>query len=475
MPPVDMQNFSHLGFAYVDPETTSPGPIVKSALLHQVPLGMEALAVSTAHGSHLVIFRSYQSREFAVRESPFHAREHTVYFERHEEAPNRGHFLDAGYATLSLVAYPFEFWNRGHIRTSVVEVGNPMEVAEVCMTGADYQSVLVVCKLEFAASIPGEFDIKNGDGLMTTVEVDCVRQWPILGGGHGGGGPGGGGAGGGGGPGGPGPGGPGGPSGGAGGGPSGYGGGGTPGGGPDAGPSGGRGGGSGSDRLPPLFRRLSGAFRSLPAVLPAAGYVGAAATEDGSYILDISPAEPGDKGHCGELAYFRLPRRLAITDLPGLRGMLHVNLVSGSAGIIKEIERTPRVASVISSNVRALAVVDADPLRFVPGAAVVAPQDLPHSPAVVPRPTRGREAPSDPVRPSAPARASARIKEKSGPMFRSVLERAVDIKKKKLGSGASATSYAAVGSACQIPPAEIAAIVAGMEDADAALDLLGAP
>jgi hypothetical protein len=64
--------------------------------------------VSAAHDTHLVIFRPAQDREFAVDESPFSLEEHSVYFERHEEAPNRRRFVHDGYVALGLVGFPLE-------------------------------------------------------------------------------------------------------------------------------------------------------------------------------------------------------------------------------------------------------------------------------------------------------------------------------------------------------------------------------
>jgi hypothetical protein len=110
MPPVDARSLEHIGFAYVHPEAASPGPIVLSALLTRVPEGMLADTALGAHGATVVLFRSRASREAAVDGSPFPVLEHSVYFERHEEAPNRLRFTHAGYAALALVRFPFDHW-----------------------------------------------------------------------------------------------------------------------------------------------------------------------------------------------------------------------------------------------------------------------------------------------------------------------------------------------------------------------------
>ena len=253
---------------------------------------MVACPITAAHSSHLVIFRSARAREYAVDGSPFLVDEHSVYFERHEEAPNRAHFVHVGFAAVELVAFPLEHWTRPRIRHSIGGIGNPMEVANICMSGRNFISVLVVVKFEAARDIPAELDVKNSNGTMTICDVRRVRQWPLFGampppppfgpGGGGGGGPGAGGGGGHGGAGG----GP--PFGGSGpGGSSGPGGFGPHGGGPGAG---GASGNPSSSRQRPLFRRLSGEFRSTNAVLPArdqraAAQIGRASCRERVYVL----------------------------------------------------------------------------------------------------------------------------------------------------------------------------------------------
>jgi hypothetical protein len=102
--------------------------------------------------------------------------EHNVYFERHEEVSNRLRFDHQGYAALSLVGYPLEHWNRPHIRASVGGVVNPMELAEFCMSGREFISVLVVCKYERFSRIPQDLNVKNSDGLYTVVTVRRIRR-----------------------------------------------------------------------------------------------------------------------------------------------------------------------------------------------------------------------------------------------------------------------------------------------------------
>ncbi|CAM0942719.1 unnamed protein product [Alopecurus aequalis] len=463
MPPVDMSEFAHLGFAYVDPETTSPGPIILAALYDQVPDGMVACPVAAAHGAHLVVFRSTQSREFAVDESPFVVAEHSH---------------------------------------SVGGLGNPMEVAHICLSGRHYIAVLVVCKYEVAQNIPAELDVKNSDGAMTTVEVRRVRQWPLCGAmpppppfGPGGGGPGGWG----------GPGGGGGGPGGSGGGP--RGGGGPSGGGPSGGdPS--------SSRPPPLRRRLSGEFRSLPAVLHPAGTQGRSAVDAGAPsahdMIQVCPAAappthgalafsaitPGGvphpissmvaacpdffhlllRGEGGEVGYFRVPRELAGSDVPGPRGLPHINLDTGAVGTIDSIELVPGVASSISSRVLADAVVCADPLMFAPDGACAPPATAPTPTSNVAEPVRAPKRGHEAMAP--PPRVSARLREKEGRRFESVAARASRLRVSRDEGTSSSSAHAApppfsaeellsMAEECQLPDDDVRRLVNAMQPAGA--------
>jgi hypothetical protein len=117
-----------------------------------------------AHGATVVLFRSRASREAAVDGSPFPVLEHSVYFEQHEELPNHLRFTHAGYAALAMVRFPFDHWTVPCIQGSVGQMGNPMEIAQVCMSGRSYVAVMLVIKYENYFRIPQDLDVKNADG-----------------------------------------------------------------------------------------------------------------------------------------------------------------------------------------------------------------------------------------------------------------------------------------------------------------------
>ncbi|KAM0846258.1 hypothetical protein ACQ4PT_055790 [Festuca glaucescens] len=400
MPPVDPRSFEHIGFAYVHPEAASPGPLVLSTLLTRVPQGMAAHTALGPHGATVVLFRTRADREAAVDGSPFPVLEHSVYFERHEEAPNRLRFTHAGYAALALMRFPFDQWTEPRIQGSVGSMGNPMEFTQVCMSGRSYAAVMLVIKYENYFRIPQDLDVKNADGDYTVVEVQRIRRMPLGGGGGRGGGGGGGGGG-------------------------GWGGGGwsniDP---PDGPPRGDGPSGWRPDSLrpdgPPSSRfggnsgcpqcRTPHAGRSWPAYVPAARPDAAPAAGElskggeGEFSIDIparctghgrdapfSAITPGGVpthtdiclGACdrffhivahggpGETAYFAVPREMASPGVVGPRGFAHINLVTGAVGVIDQIERAPGVATCLSVRVLADAMTCASPLDLVPHRGVL--------------------------------------------------------------------------------------------------------
>ncbi|XBJ19613.1 hypothetical protein VPH35_010567 [Triticum aestivum] len=497
MPPVDMRDFERYGFAFVDPEATSPGPLVRSALLSQVPLGMEAQCAQGSHGTALVLFRSAASREFAVDESSFPVQEHNVYFERHEEDPNRLLFTHRGYAALALVGYPVEHWNRPHIHTSVGGMGNPMEISEICLSGGDYTAVLMVIKYERYLAIPQDLNVKNSDGLYAVVEVQRVRRWPIDGAA-------------------PPPPPPLGPPGG-GGGRHGDGGGGPP--------TGGGGGPSCGLRrgVRSSWHHGSSSRATMPAVLlPASGSCAphrCSLPDEAAYCIDVSGdvgVEPPPfsaitvggiprvedmriavcdgafhllvEGH-GGLGYFRVPQELVRASAHGPRGLAHVNLVSGAIGVIDNITVVKGVKKDVAVDLLADPVITGDPMVFSPvrlgGAGVMVD---PVVPVVPPPPTHEAspcaaaamtEAPPrvSPPRPKlarvqegAPVRASARLRGKAPSLKKSILERAVMLKAAQRGDGPPVQPDApplfttmevkSAAGACDLPAAATDAILA---------------
>jgi hypothetical protein len=67
-------------------------------------------------------------------------------------------------------------------------------------------------------------------------------------------------------------------------------------------------------------------------------------------------------GDAGEVGYFRVPRALAGTDAPGPRGLPHINLDTGTIGVIDSIVQARGIASSVSVQVLAVAMVTDDPL-----------------------------------------------------------------------------------------------------------------
>jgi hypothetical protein len=59
-------------------------------------------------------------------------------------------------------------------------MANPMEVAELCMTGREFISVVTVAKYEHFACIPQDLNVKNADGVFTVIPVRRLRRWPLA-------------------------------------------------------------------------------------------------------------------------------------------------------------------------------------------------------------------------------------------------------------------------------------------------------
>jgi hypothetical protein len=179
MPPVDMEDFAHYGFAFVDPESPNNGALVCGALLTYVHRGHEARMATSAYGAHLIAFRTPQSRLRTTLEGPFPFQEHTVWFEHHEHAENRSCFEHRGFVSLSLVGYPVENWNRRHIQCTVSGSSNPSQIEEFCLTGAEFTAVVIMGKYDDYHAIPDELHVKRHDGVITFVDVFRVRCWDI--------------------------------------------------------------------------------------------------------------------------------------------------------------------------------------------------------------------------------------------------------------------------------------------------------
>lgn len=166
--------------------------------------------------------------------------------------------------------------------------------------------------------------------------------------------------------------------------------------------------------------------------------------------------------------YFRVPRRLACSEAHGPRGLAHVNLASGAVGVIDKITKVRSKGTVVSVDVLADAVISdtplaREPLVAAPPQVLVAPEveeEVHHAPpagAARAAIRRGKRPVADHT---APVRASARIKAQTPACYHSTLDRAVELKKAKMGtSGApsaappplTALEIRGMIAACQLP------------------------
>lgn len=109
MPFVQMEHYNNLAFAHFWPPPASPAFFVRRALQSREFHPSASLRPSS-QGAALVCFGSHYEREYALRNSPYIGREHTVYLTRHNETENRFLFDHLNLAALSITDYPLEHW-----------------------------------------------------------------------------------------------------------------------------------------------------------------------------------------------------------------------------------------------------------------------------------------------------------------------------------------------------------------------------
>uniref|UniRef100_A0ACD6ALD3 Uncharacterized protein n=1 Tax=Avena sativa TaxID=4498 RepID=A0ACD6ALD3_AVESA len=185
MPFVPLEHFANLAYAFVDPPAMSPVSIVHHALqqhVHNPPTPV----ISASHGAGLVVFASNMERELAVAHSLFLDPHHNVSFLRHDDTDNRFLYSHTDIAALSIEDYPMEHWNPYHIFHSTAPFANPCEINPICLTGVDYQSVLLTVKTRGLTAIPHSMAVIGFSGLGTLAPVSIIISSPIIGDGQGG-------------------------------------------------------------------------------------------------------------------------------------------------------------------------------------------------------------------------------------------------------------------------------------------------
>uniref|UniRef100_A0ACD5XYD0 Uncharacterized protein n=1 Tax=Avena sativa TaxID=4498 RepID=A0ACD5XYD0_AVESA len=185
MPYVPLEQFSNLAYATVDPPAMSPVTLVHHALqrrVHNPPTPV----ISASHGAGLVVFASHMERELAVAHSPFPDPHHQVSFIRHDDTDNRFIYNHSDFAALSIEDYPMEHWNPYHIFHTAVSFANPCEINPICLSGVDYQSVLLTVKTAGLSAIPHSIAVVGFSGLATLATVSIIDARPIPADGQGG-------------------------------------------------------------------------------------------------------------------------------------------------------------------------------------------------------------------------------------------------------------------------------------------------
>ncbi|KAK1670811.1 hypothetical protein QYE76_058970 [Lolium multiflorum] len=177
MPFVNLRHFDHIAYAFINPTSVSAVED-PDAFIHQAAdLGCGPDRVTlfpSAAGSRVAVFASDNDREHAVANGPFLGREASVYFRRHDETDPRFVFEHEAMAALSISHFPFEQWQRHHITHSSGPYANPHNIDPVCLTGVDFQAILVTIKAESITDIPLNLAVKNYCSIGTFCEVNII-------------------------------------------------------------------------------------------------------------------------------------------------------------------------------------------------------------------------------------------------------------------------------------------------------------
>jgi hypothetical protein len=177
MPFVDLRHFDHVAYAFINPSSVPAVHDPDSFILQAADLACGPDRVSlfpSAASSRVAVFVSDGDREQAVANGPFLGREASVYFRRHDETDQRFLFDHEAMAALSISRFPFEHWQRHHITHSSGPYANPHNIDPICLTGVDFQAVLVTVKAESIKDIPLNLAVKNYCSLGTLSQVTII-------------------------------------------------------------------------------------------------------------------------------------------------------------------------------------------------------------------------------------------------------------------------------------------------------------
>uniref|UniRef100_A0ACD5Z9H7 Uncharacterized protein n=1 Tax=Avena sativa TaxID=4498 RepID=A0ACD5Z9H7_AVESA len=170
---INMAHFDNLAYAFLNPPLGDPENFIYQA----ADLGCGPDRVSlfpTSRGARVAVFSSYYDRENAVRNRPFHGREATVFFERHNEMENRFLFEHETLAALSIEDFPLEHLNREHTIHSSAPYANSHTIDPLCLTSIDYSAVLITVKAETITNIPMNISVKNHCSTGSIGKVDII-------------------------------------------------------------------------------------------------------------------------------------------------------------------------------------------------------------------------------------------------------------------------------------------------------------
>ncbi|PNT71432.1 hypothetical protein BRADI_2g27406v3 [Brachypodium distachyon] len=182
MPPVNVEHFNNLAYVYAHPTPPPPPPPASSPaffirrVLRSHDFHPTASLRPSSQGAALVCFGSHFEQEFAVHNSPYIGREHTVYLNRHNDTQNRFLFDNRNLAALSMIDYLLEHWFPAHILTSTAPFANPFEIDPICISGVDYSQVLVIVQARSLSVIPRTLAVHGSTGEGTITEVHIIHS-----------------------------------------------------------------------------------------------------------------------------------------------------------------------------------------------------------------------------------------------------------------------------------------------------------
>jgi hypothetical protein len=174
MPFVDLRHFDHIAFALVNPTIPESDPFILQA--SDLACGPDRVSLfPSADNARVAVFASHDDRERAVANGPFVGREASIFFRRFDETDNRFVFEHEAMAALSVTRFPFEHWQRQHITHSSIPYANPHAIDPICLTGVDFQAVLITVKAGSLSDIPLNLAVKNYCGIGSFSEVSIIE------------------------------------------------------------------------------------------------------------------------------------------------------------------------------------------------------------------------------------------------------------------------------------------------------------